>query len=165
MKFNKWASVSLVVGMLAFGGAAQAALVSCGTGSTVNLLSKVAYAVDCQYLTPFDSSNVASITNINTAKFFGTNDWMDLGKTEISGDGQSGTWSVANPEGNKYDYIIVFKAGSGTNLIAFKLNLTLSSSGRWSSPFTNPPFDISGSGAQDVSHYTIARRKRVMTNS
>lgn len=165
MKFNKWVCAGSLMSMLAFGSAAQAALVSCGTNSSLNLLIKVANAVDCQYLTPFDSSNVASMTSINTAKFFGTSDWVDIGKTEISGDGQSGTWSVSNPETLKYDYIIVFKAGSGTNLIAFKLNLTASSSGRWTSPFTKPPFDIAGSGAQDVSHYTIARRKSVTTIS
>jgi hypothetical protein len=163
MKFNKWVNASLVIGMLAFGSAAQAALVSCEANTPFNLLSKVEYTFDCQYLTPFDSGNVASISNINNAQFFGTNDWVDIGKTEISGDGQSGTWSVPNSEPNKYDYIIVFKAGSGTNLVAFKLNLTVVSSGRWSSPFTNPPFATAGSGAQDVSHYTIARRKRLMT--
>lgn len=163
MKFNKWVNTGLVIGMLALGGTAQAALVQCGANSPINLLSKVEYAFDCQYLTPFDSSNVASITNINAAKFLGTNDWVEIGKTEISGDGQSGTWSVSNPETNKYDYIIVFKAGSGTNLIAFRLNLKAGSSGRWTSPFTKPPFDISGSGAQDVSHYTIARRKLGLT--
>lgn len=161
MKFNKWVNASLVIGMLAFGSAAQAALVPCGANTPFNLLSKVEYAFDCQYLSPFDSGNVASISNINTAQFFGTNDWVEIGKTEISGDGQSGTWSVPNPEVNKYDYIIVFKAGSGTNLVAFRLNLTVGSSGRWTSPFTKPPFDIAGSGAQDVSHYTIVRRKRV----
>ncbi len=163
MKFNKWVSTGSLMGMLAFGSAAQAALVPCGTNSSLNLLSKVAYAVDCQYLTPFDSSNVASITNINTARFFGTSDWVEIGKTEISGDGQSGAWSVPNPEALKYDYIIVFKAGSSTNLIAFRLNVAASSSGKWTSPFTQPPFDIAGSGAQDVSHYTIAQRKQGKT--
>lgn len=163
MKFNKWVCAGSLMGILAIGGAAQAALVPCGANSSLNLLSKVVYAVDCQYLTPFDSSNVASITNINTAKFFGTNDWVDIGKTEISGDGQSGTWSVSNPDASRYDYIVVFKAGSGTNLIAFRLNLTTGSTGRWTSPFTKPPFDISGSGAQDVSHYTIARRRAGFT--
>ena len=161
MKFNKWVNASLVIGMLSFGSAAQAALVQCSSNLSTNLLNKVEHAFDCQYLTPFDSGNVASISNINTAQFFGTNDWVDIGKTEISGDGQSGTWSVSNAEVSKYDYIIVFKAGSGTNLVAFRLNLTLGASGKWTSPFTKPPFDIAGSGAQDVSHYTLARRKRV----
>jgi hypothetical protein len=162
MKFKTWVSTSLFVGMFAFGSAAQAALVPCGTGSAFNLLNKVPGATDCQYLSPFDSSNVASITNINAAKFFGANDWVEIGKTEITGDGQSGTWSLTNPEANVYEYIVVFKAGSGTNLVAFRLNITgnTSASGRWTSPFTSPPFDISGSGAQDVSHYTIARHRR-----
>ncbi len=160
MKFNKWASASLVVGMLCFAGSVQAALVSCGISSTANLLSRVANAVDCQYLTPSDSSNVANISNINSARFFGNADWVELAKTEISGDAQSGVWTVSAANFALYEYIIVFKAGAGTNLTAFLLSRSSNDSGKWTSPFTNPPFAIPGGSAQDVSHYTIARRLR-----
>ena len=68
--------------MLALGamtGTADAALVGCSPGDAVDLTGRVTsggnVAVSaCQYLTPPDPSNTASITNINAAGFFGFSD-------------------------------------------------------------------------------------------
>jgi hypothetical protein len=155
-----------MVGM-AFGFARQghAALVSCPGSFTVDGTAKVnngstaqlTAANSCQYITPASSSNVASIANINTAGFFGFSDWMSNSQDQTNTPGQSsGTWSISNDDFASNDYIIVFKDGANTNLIAFKFNETFASGG-WSTPFVNPPFDV-GPNGKDVSHYTIAKR-------
>jgi hypothetical protein len=113
----------------------------------------------CQYITPENNSNVASINNINAAGFFGGVNWLDNGQTQIvpGGDRLSGNWSIANANFALYAYAIVFKDGNETNLTAFVFN-ELFSNGVWSSPFTDPPFDLpGGSTTHAVSHYTIAR--------
>jgi hypothetical protein len=110
----------------------------------------------CQYLTPPDSSNTASIANINAANFFGSDDWESNGQDQIGPGGQSGTWTIANPDFATYHYGIFFKDGSDTNLVGFVFNEQYAS-GVWSSPFTEPPFDFNNGQTKDVSHYTIAR--------
>jgi len=113
--------------------------------------------VGCSYLTPPNQSNVASINNINTAGFFGGVNWLDNGQTQIEANALAGTWSILNADFTKYAYGIVFKDGEGTNLIGFVFN-ELFTNGVWSSPFTDPPFDLPGnSRVHGVSHYTIAR--------
>lgn len=150
-------------------GQAHAALVSCPSGFTADGTAKVhdgggapnlTAASACQYLTPPDTSNVANVANINTAGFFGFSDWMANGQTQIETNNQSfGTWSIGNVDFSAYDYAIVFKDGSNTNLIAFQFN-ELYSSGGWSTPFTSPPFTFNGNSQQhDVSHYTIVKRE------
>jgi hypothetical protein len=53
---------------------------------------------------------------------------------------------------------MVFKDGAGTNLTAFLFNEAFAS-GNWSTPFTDPPFDLPGkSTSKEVSHYTVAKR-------
>ncbi|MGZ9244114.1 MAG: PEP-CTERM sorting domain-containing protein [Candidatus Binatia bacterium] len=152
---------------IGFAGQSQAALMTCpgsftadGTAKVHNDTTEKLTAVSgCQYLTPADSSNVASITNINTAGFFGFSDWMSNGQTQIDADSKSsGTWSISNVDFVSNDYIIVFKSGKGTNLTAFLFNEDFAS-GKWSTPFTDPPFDLPGkSTSHGVSHYTIAKR-------
>jgi hypothetical protein len=111
----------------------------------------------CQYVTPPDQSTVANLTNINAAGFFGITNWQDNGQTQTGSGGASGTWSISNVDFAAFDYIIVFKDGADTNLIAFLFNEQFSS-GVWSTPFTEPPFDLSGgSTVHDVSHYSIVR--------
>lgn len=150
--------------MLALSGTADAALVSCNPGSLGHVTdtggTNIAVS-DCQYLTPPDTSNVASITNINAAGFFGFSDWATNGQDQMGGAGStggSGTWSIASVDFATYDYIIVFKDGAGTNLLAMTFN-ELYSAGDWTTPFTDPPFSLpGGSTVHDVSHMTIARR-------
>jgi hypothetical protein len=145
-------------GLLAIGAmshSAQAALMDC-TGTS---LSRVQTSTACQYLTPPDPSNVATISNINAAGFFGGG-WSanSTGNTQLDPpNDQSGTWSIANWNPAAFDYLIVFKDGNDTNLIGFLFGET-SSTGTWTSPFTEPPFSFPGNGPRDVSHYTIAQR-------
>jgi hypothetical protein len=113
--------------------------------------------VKCQYLTPPDNNNVASITNINAAGFFGDTHWASNGQTQIEASALAGTWSILNADFTTYAYGIFFKDGEGTNLTGFVFN-ELFTNGVWSSPFTDPPFDLPGnSKTHAVSHYTIAR--------
>jgi hypothetical protein len=113
--------------------------------------------VKCQYLTPPDNNNVASITNINAAGFFGDTHWASNGQTQIEASALTGTWSILNADFTTYAYGIFFKDGEGTNLTGFVFN-ELFTNGVWSSPFTDPPFDLPGnSKTHAVSHYTIAK--------
>jgi hypothetical protein len=116
----------------------------------------------CQYITPPDQNNVANEMNINAdGGFFGFNDWdiWDNSVSQVNANASSGAWSIPNVDFATYDYIIAFKDGNGTNLTSFLLNESFSSGG-WSTPFTDPPFDLPGmSRSHDVSHYSIARRE------
>jgi len=163
---NNWMKMAVLAAPLAFGGAfaptgAQAALVACGATGTVNLTPRVQTATNCQYLTPPDPSNVASLTNINAAGFFGFSDWVanSVGNTQLEpAGGQSGTWAIANWNPGAFDYMIVFKSGQGTNLIGFLFGES-AGSGTWQTPFLSPPFTLSGQTLiRDVSHYTIVQR-------
>lgn len=156
-----------VAGSILLGGTAQAALVSCPAAFTADTTAKVhngttTAASGCQYLTPADNNNVASIQNINSAGFFGFTDWSSNGQTQLEGagnEGQTGTWAIANFNFSAFDYIIVFKDGKDTNLVAFLFN-EMFASGNWKTPFTDPPFDLDKDGkSKDVSHYTIAKRQ------
>ena len=81
-----------------------------------------------------------------------------VNKSGSANTGSSGTWSIANVDFTNYDYIIVFKDGSNTNLLAMQFN-ELYSSGDWLTPFLEPPFNFPGASVKrDVSHITIARR-------
>lgn len=162
------AGAILAVSLSGFGTLAQAALVSCPAAYTANGTAKVAAsgpgtltaASNCQYLTPADNNNVASIAHINSAGFFGTTNWQEnVGNTQIDTPNQStGTWSIANFNFASFDYIIVFKDGKDTNLVGFLLNESYSS-GVWSTPFTAALTELQGLDKnKDVSHYTIARR-------
>jgi len=91
------------------------------------------------------------------ANFFGSNDWDSNGQTQISADAASGLWSIAGADFANYIYGIFFKDGNGTNLIWFVFNAQFTS-GVWTTPFTEPPFDFTGaSTSHEVSHYTTAR--------
>jgi len=168
---------SLLAAGLALGGAAHAAMIdfnlnACPDGFTTDGTAKVTIgdeenstaASACQYLTPADPGNVASISNINEAKFFGTSDWLDNNQTQIGGteaglSGQSGTWMIENADFTQFEYMIVFKGGP-TNLTAFLFN-GLALSGDWFTPFTKEIFQPPGEGKSesfDVSHLTIAKR-------
>jgi hypothetical protein len=150
--------------MIGVQAAANAALVSCPASYVTSPTAKVEdgsgtqTAVSaCQYITPADNNNVASIANINAAGFFGYSDYTaNAGNVQI-GSGASGTWTINAPNFAANDYIIVFKDGSNTNLVAFMFN-ELFSSGTWTTPFTNAIFDIGNAAQKDVSHYTIAQR-------
>lgn len=168
MNEKKWiATTTLAAAVLGFGSSAQAALINCPVSFTTNPTAKVedgtgtfTAASACQYISPEDSSNVASISNINTAGFFGFSDWtQNGGNLQVDTNNQStGTWAIAGANFAAFDYMIVFKDGNDTNLTAFLFN-ELYALGTWSTPFTDPPFNFPGaSTSHDVSHYTIAQR-------
>ena len=144
---------------------AEAALISCPASFVTDPTAKVTSAggatavSDCQYVSPPDNSNVASIANINAAGFFGFTDWAENpGNLQVSAGTGTGSWSISGANFAQYDYAIVFKDGNDTNLVALLLN-ELFSSGLWSTPFTDPPFSLAGgSDIHDASHYTIVQR-------
>jgi hypothetical protein len=145
---------------------AHAALVTCPASFIADGTAKVFNGSDtavsaCQYLTPPDPSHVASVANINASGFFGLSDWTDNGQTQVNladGAGGSGSWTINGVDFDAYDYMMVFKDGAHTNLIAFLFNEEFAS-GSWSTPFTDPPFSFPGaSTSRDVSHYSIVRR-------
>lgn len=153
----------MAAGVFGFG-TAHASVTNCPLSSITEPTAKVEDSTGtisatsaCQYITPAASNNVASIANINAANFFGTSSWsLNGANLQVApSNGQTGTWAISNYNFALYDYIIVFKDGADTNLIAFLFNEQFSS-GVWSTPFTNPPFNVKN--AKDVSHYTIAQR-------
>lgn len=158
----------LLIGLAALGFAlgaapANAALVSCPASFTTDGTAKVRNGTEtaasaCQYITPADQSNVASVANINAAAFFGLTDWASNGQDQISVEASSGNWSITGVDFANFDYMMVFKDGSNTNLTAFLFNEEFSS-GTWLTPFTDPPFDFPGATtSKEVSHYSIVRR-------
>ncbi len=154
-------------------GAAQAALIDCPASFTTDGTAKVRHsgtataAGDCEYLSPPDSSTTAKIETINSVGFFGFSDWRDNEQTQLDGagaEGQSGTWTIAEAQFALRDYIIVFKDGDDTNLIAFLFN-EKAITGTWLSPFTNPSFlGLKPNEPKDVSHDTISYRSRPDAN-
>lgn len=146
--------------------AAQAGLVNCPSSFTTSPTAKVEdstgllnAASACQYLTPPDNSNVASVANINAAGFFGTSNWTANGSNvQVAANNSTGTWSITGADFLANDYAIVFKSGKDTNLVGFLFN-ELFSNGVWSTPFTDPPFDFKGKAtSREVSDYTIVQR-------
>jgi hypothetical protein len=157
---------ALLGGIGGFAGESHATLINCPASFTTDGTAKVTHdnstdtaASACQYLDPPDSSNVANETNINAAAFFGFSDWDVIqGQVDPAND-LADSWSIPGANFALFDYIIVFKDGNGTNLIAFLLNEEVSF-GDWTTPFTEPPFDLpGGSTTHEVSHYTIAQRQ------
>jgi hypothetical protein len=161
--------LSIVLGAAAMlfcaGQTTEAALVSCPASFTTDGTAKVTHdnstdtaALGCQYISPADNNNVANETNVNAAGFFGSTNWDSTSVDQEGGAGyagNSGSWAIAAPDFATYDYIIVFKDGADTNLIAFLLNEEVSF-GDWTTPFTEPPFDFSGgSTSHGVSHVSI----------
>lgn len=147
-------------------------LVDCTASAATNPNSKVENAAGtttavsaCQYLSPEDQNNIASVANINAGNFFGSNNWQSNGQTQINPpNDQNGSWTIAGVDFATYDYMIVFKDGNNTNLIGFLFN-ELFSNGSWTTPFTNPPFtDLRPQQSKDVSHYTIVRRPGTPTD-
>jgi hypothetical protein len=140
---------------------AAAALNACPASFTTDGTAKVregattnSAASACQYISPPDNNTIANATTVNANAFFGETDWESNGQDQLSTGGQSGTWTIANPDFATYDYAIFFKDGAGTNLVGFLFDEN-STSGTWLTPFVDPPF--TGVDSKDVSHYTILR--------
>jgi hypothetical protein len=103
---------------------------------------------------------------VNTESFFGINDWLFDGKYEadggmdtsslfkFTGDGTSGTYKFEGA--NIYSNLMfVFKDGADTNLVAYLLSIP-AGSGTYSTPFTQPPFDLPGNSiSHQISHISV----------
>lgn len=141
-------------------GTANAALVDCPASFTTDPTAKVTSGgttavAACRYISPADSSNVASEDNVNAAGFFGITSWEATSVLQVDQNALSGTWSIPDVDFSAFDYIIVFKDGADTNLVAFLFDGS-ASSGDWTTPFTDPPFNLTG-GPHAVSHLSIFR--------
>lgn len=155
--------VSAFVGMPA----AHAALIDCPGSFTADGTAKVtgpattnSAADECKYIAGDGNDAPATLLNINNAGFFGSSNWtVNTGNNQVDTNNLSaGTWAISNPDFDAFDYMIVFKSGQGTNLIGFLFNGDYAA-GNWTTPFTNPPFNLPGnSDSKDVSHYTIVQR-------
>jgi len=163
------------VAALVLNGAAMAATTTCAgtsTTGTYDVSNAVSGAQDCLMLLPLDGqvndgvSPPPSSYTVNTESFFGISTWLFDGKYEIdgqgdssslfsfTGDGTSGTYTYSGT--NSYSNLMfVLKNGESTNLIAYLLSIP-ASSGTYSSPFTEPPFDFSGSSlVHQISHISV----------
>jgi len=167
MRWNAVRRGLIGAALLAFAMPGYAALMSCPASYTTDGTARVhdgaenlTAASDCQYIVPAAPSNVANEASVNTAMFFGFNDWDVLASaSQVDTNNQlSGTWAIAGVDFATFDYMIVFKDGQATNLTGFLFN-ELYSSGGWDTPFTDPPFDLPGnSTSAAVSHYSIFQR-------
>jgi len=119
-------------------------------------LSHVDSSTACQYLAPPDNNNVANLTNVNAAGFFGFSDWSGVdGWLQTEASAASGSWDIGSLTAG-LTYMITFKDGADTNLISF---IITAAAGNWTTPFTEPPFDFrGGSTAHNVSHFSIFSR-------
>jgi hypothetical protein len=152
----------LAAGVLTLSAPAHAASFSC-IGSDYNIADNVTGATPgspgCQIADSADQDflNTHPLT-VNAEQFFGFTDWVFGGKLEDgptsdpnslqvagTGEGQSGNWSVNLPNAlSQYSNIMmIFKSGNGTRLVGYLLNAT---SGTWTSPFEEPPFNFPGNG-------------------
>lgn len=155
-------------------GTAVAATQSCaGANATGNydLRSMVTGTSACLILQPLngaanDSVNPPPSTyTVNVENFFGISNWSFDGKYEFGAGDSSNLFDFAgNSMSGTYDYagtgtygnlMFVFKDGANTNLVAYLLSVP-AGTGNYSTPFTEPPFDLSGNGtARQISHISV----------
>ena len=136
------------VGAMSFGGA-QAAIVSCPS----SIDSLVTGTTSCQYSTTQDQDflNTNPMTVNQEGGFFGFTDWIFSDKITENG-GQSGSWSIESLVSNWTNAMLIFKSGADTFLVGYLIGNGVTS-GTWSSPFRNPPFDLNT--IRDVSHISV----------
>lgn len=140
---------------------AWAAWTSCVSSISGNVVTNDG----CQW-NPAFTNDAGGEVNLDGGMFSAT-DWIFAGKDEfdgfeagsvnigfdITGGQSSGNWSIDAGAWSLYeDIALVFKTGQGTYLTAYSL-VTGASAGTWTTPFTDPPFDLpGGSTSHDVSH-------------
>ena len=174
MPFSHLVSASALgmVMTLAVTGNANAAFISCvGTGYDIS--GKVSTATNCTILGPLDGNENDKLNPtlvVNDEGFFKITNWLFDGKWDsppkdtgpafidtsnlfnFTGGGQSGSFSYLGATGIS-DIMFIFKSGDDTNLVGY---LVTQSSGIYSTPFTNPPFDVKN--PKDVSHISVYYR-------
>ncbi|HSN71239.1 MAG TPA: PEP-CTERM sorting domain-containing protein, partial [Steroidobacteraceae bacterium] len=90
---------------------------------------------------------------VNAEMFFGFDDWTFADRDELEGPALSGTWDLTGIDlTDVTDVMLIFKSGQGTFLVGYLVADGVTS-GDWTTPFTDPPFDFPGAAdARDVSH-------------
>ena len=163
-------ALGLVLG-LSVSGSARADFISC-VGENYDISGKVSTATACTILGPLDGAqNDNPLPGfVNGESFFGISDWLfdgkwnntDLGFVDTSGlfdftgGGPSGAFSYVGGTGIS-DIMFVFKDGAGTNLVGYMLTRA---DGTYDTPFTNPPFPLSGNSTmKNVSHISVYYRE------
>lgn len=171
------ASALGMVMVLALTGNANAAFISCvntaaDSGTDYDISGKVSTATNCTILDPLDGSanDVPQPGFVNTAGFFGITNWLFDGKWnntdsvfvdtsslfDFTGGGPSGGFTYLGATGIS-DIMFIFKDGAGTNLVGY---LVTQNNGTYSTPFTEPPFPLTGNAtAKDVSHISVYYRR------
>jgi hypothetical protein len=143
--FRKFALAScLAIGALSFG-SAQAALITC----PANVANAVTGDSACQWSTnqPANNGEATVTTFVNTEQYFGNNDWSFAGSLAI-GAGASGSWSLAGFNTSTWDDVmLIFKSADSSPLIGY-LIADGTTSGTWTTPFLDPPFDLPGNSTQ-----------------
>lgn len=146
---------------------AQAAIIACESPSPAN---NVTGTSSCQRSTTAnqDFLNTTPITVNQDGGFFGLTNWSFLEKQNIGGSyessspltlsitgtttAQSGSWSISGDTSLYSNLMLIFKDGGDTFIVGYKLNAT---SGTFTSPFTEPPFNFPGNGPRDISHISL----------
>ncbi|MBW4564705.1 MAG: PEP-CTERM sorting domain-containing protein [Mojavia pulchra JT2-VF2] len=154
-------SSMLAAGILTVSAPAKAGTFACPT-SPINTTAKVTGTFGCEISNTANQDFLnTNPSTVNAEGFFGINNWVFGGKIgqnagyNGSGSGQSGTWNISSAIQSTWDDImLVFKSGQGTTLVGYLLNDGVTS-GTWSSPFTEPPFNFPGNGPKDVSHISV----------
>ncbi len=152
------AALATVIGLAAmFASSANAAVMACEDSIAAN----VSGTDSCERSDSADQDflNTDPIT-VNAEMFFGFDDWTFLGKDEdFNGSAQAGTWDVSGFDLTGYtDVMLIFKSGEGTFLVGYLVS-DGATSGDWTTPFTDPPFDFPGAAAaRDVSHISYYAR-------
>jgi len=168
-------ALALVLG-LSVSGAARADFISC-VGDNYDISGKVSTATACTILGPLDGAQNDNPMPgfVNGESFFGISDWLFDGKWnsekdatgatifvdtsglfDFTGGGSTGAFSYVGGTGIS-DIMFVFKDGAGTNLVGYRVTRT---NGIYDTPFTNPPFPLSGNTTEkDVSHISVYYRE------
>lgn len=174
LKRNSFGSfTSIVFAILAMSAAASASAstMQCSAYNG-NLASDVSNSLGCLVLQPLDGAVNDSVNpppesyTVNTENFFGINTWSFDGRFDpnagteptlatFNGGAQSGNYVINNPGITYSELMFVFKDGSNTNLVAYLINFA-AGGGTYTTPFTDPPFDLSGaSTSHDISHISV----------
>lgn len=149
------AAVTLTIG---FGGAALAAPVACDE-LTPDVTNLVTLNDGCLAMVTPDNDSAAAV-----AGFFDVATWTELGRTgglpdsdgplTITGDKQSGTWSIAASVFTTYDRVmLVFKGADQALPDAVIAYLVSTTSGDYKTPFFDTHKD--GYKEKDISHVTL----------
>ena len=166
MKTFKFFIAAIALGSFGFASMSQAAVVDC-IGDYSVLSDRVVTNSGCLVDEGNDNDSLGgdpATFTVNVESYFGHDDWSHDGKAlegsppslvSITGNGtEGGSWTITgNPTSL---YMLVFKGPSELPLVAYLLSGT---TGSWSNPFTEPPFDLrTSSDSQATSHISVYYR-------